>query len=153
MTTTTGTTRPGRTEEHIMTSQLNPYLGFRDDARQAMEFYQSVFGGELNLGTFGEMHASEDPAEADKIMHGQLETPNGYVIMGADTPNSMEYSTTSNISVSLSGDDAEDLRRFFAGLSEGGTVIEPLTKAPWGDEFGMLTDRFGVTWLVNVTGA
>ncbi|MFJ3385733.1 MULTISPECIES: VOC family protein [unclassified Curtobacterium] len=136
-----------------MTSRLNPYLGFRDDARQAMEFYQSVFGGELTLSTFGEMHASDDPAEADKIMHGQLETPNGYLIMGADTPNSMQYSGGSSISVSLSGDDAEDMRRFFAGLTEGGTVIEPLTKAPWGDEFGMVTDRFGVTWLVNVTGA
>lgn len=136
-----------------MTSRLNPYLGFRDDARQAMEFYQSVFGGELKLGTFGEMGASDDPAEADKIMHGQLETPSGYLIMGADTPNSMEYSESSNISVSISGDDADDQRRFFAGLSEGGTVIEPLTKAPWGDEFGMVTDRFGVTWLVNITGA
>lgn len=135
-----------------MTSRLNPYIAFSDTARQALEFYQGVFGGELALSTFGQAGGAEGP-DADKIMHGQLETPNGYVIMGADTPNSMEYSTTSNISVSLSGDDAEDLRRFFAGLSEGGTVIEPLTKAPWGDEFGMLTDRFGVTWLVNVTGA
>ncbi|WP_267424214.1 MULTISPECIES: VOC family protein [unclassified Curtobacterium] len=136
-----------------MTSHLSPYLGFRDDARQAMEFYQSVFGGELSLGTFGEMHASDDPAEVDKIMHGQLVTPNGFLLMGSDTPSGMERSSTSNISLSVSGDDAEDLRRFFAALSEGGTVIEPLTVAPWGDEFGMLTDRFGVTWLVNVTGA
>ena len=135
-----------------MTSHLTPYLGFRDDARQALEFYQSVFGGDLTLGTFGEMGASDDPAEADKVMHGQLETPNGYLIMGSDTPNSMGHSATSNISLSVSGDDADDLRRFFAGLSEGGTVIEPLTVAPWGDEFGMLTDRFGVTWMVNVTG-
>jgi PhnB protein len=136
-----------------MTSHLSPYLGFRDDARQAMEFYQSVFGGELSLGTFGEMHASDDPAEVDKIMHGQLVTPNGFLLMGSDTPSGMERSSTSNISLSVSGDDAEDLRRFFAALSEGGTVIEPLTVAPWGDEFGMLTDRFGVTWMVNVTGA
>jgi PhnB protein len=136
-----------------MTSHLSPYLGFRDDARQAMEFYQSVFGGELSLGTFGEMHASDDPAEVDKIMHGQLVTPNGFLLMGSDTPSGMERSSTSNISLSVSGDDAEDLRRFFAALSEGGMVIEPLTVAPWGDEFGMLTDRFGVTWMVNVTGA
>jgi PhnB protein len=136
-----------------MTSHLSPYLGFRDDARQAMEFYQSVFGGELSLGTFGEMHASDDPAEVDKIMHGQLVTPNGFLLMGSDTPSGMERSSTSNISLSVSGDDADDLRRFFAALSEGGMVIEPLTVAPWGDEFGMLTDRFGVTWMVNVTGA
>jgi PhnB protein len=135
-----------------MTSHLTPYLGFRDDARQAMEFYQSVFGGELTLGTFGEMHASDDPDEVDKVMHAQLVAPNGFLLMGADTPNGMERSSTSNISLSVSGDDADDLRRFFAALSEGGTVIEPLTVAPWGDEFGMLTDRFGVTWMVNVTG-
>jgi PhnB protein len=135
-----------------MTSHLSPYLGFRDDARQAMEFYQSVFGGELTIGTFGEMHASDDPAEVDKVMHAQLVTPHGFLLMGSDTPRSMERSSTSNISLSVSGDDAEDLRGFFAGLSAGGTVIEPLTRAPWGDEFGMLTDRFGVTWMVNVTG-
>jgi PhnB protein len=136
-----------------MSSRLNPYLGFRDDARQALEFYQSVFGGELTLGTFGEMHATEDASENDKIMHGQLETTAGYTIMGADTPNSMPYSETSNISVSLSGDDTDELHGYFDGLSAGGTVLEPLTKAPWGDEFGMVTDRFGVTWLVNISGA
>ncbi|MBF4584477.1 VOC family protein [Curtobacterium sp. VKM Ac-2865] len=135
-----------------MTSHLSPYLGFRDDARQAMEFYQSVFGGELTLGTFGEMHASDDPDEVDKVMHAQLVAPNGFLLMGSDTPKGMERSSTSNISLSVSGDDADDLRRFFAALSAGGTVIEPLTVAPWGDEFGMLTDRFGVTWMVNVTG-
>ncbi len=139
-----------------MTSKLNPYLSFRDDARQAMEFYQSVFGGELTISTFAEMHASEDPAEADKIMHSQLETPSGYTLMGADTPQGMEYSPTSNISVSLSGDsDSEsELSGFFEKLSaDGGTVTMPLEKAPWGDFFGMCVDRFGTQWLVNIAGA
>ncbi|WP_144759977.1 VOC family protein [Curtobacterium sp. 9128] len=135
-----------------MASRLNPYLGFRDTAREALEFYHAVFGGDLRLGTFGEMHGSEDPADADRIMHGQLETPSGYMIMASDTPNAMPYRPGTAISLSLSGDDAEDLRRFFAGLAEGGTVVEPLTKAPWGDEFGMLTDRFGVSWLVDISG-
>ena len=139
-----------------MTSKLNPYLSFRDDARQAMEFYQSVFGGELTMSTFAEMHASEDPAEGEKIMHSQLETPSGYTLMAADTPQGMEYSPTSNISVSLSGDsDSEsELSGFFEKLSAGGgTVTMPLEKAPWGDFFGMCVDRFGTQWLVNIAGA
>ena len=118
---------------------------------EAQDVILNVNDDEATRYLVAEMGASVDPAEADKVMHAQLETPNGYLIMGSDTPDSMGYSATSNISVSLSGDDADDLRRFFAGLSAGGTVIEPLTAAPWGDEFGMVTDRFGVTWLVNVT--
>ncbi|PZF09506.1 VOC family protein [Curtobacterium sp. MCPF17_011] len=138
-----------------MTSRLNPYLGFRDDARQALKFYRSVFGGDLRIGTFAEMGAVQDPADADKIMHGQLETTRGYVLMASDTPSSMSRSDTNNISMSLSGDgaDAADLRGYFAALSDAGTVLEPLTQAPWGDEFGMVTDRFGITWLVNITVA
>jgi PhnB protein len=142
-----------RTKEPDMTSRLNPYLGFRDDARQALEFYQSVFGGELRIGTFGEMGVDGDPADTDKVMHGQLETTHGYVLMASDTPASMGRSETSNISLSLSGDGdvAEDMRGYFRALSEGGTVIEPLTPAPWGDEFGMVTDRFGVSWMVDIS--
>ena len=74
-----------------MTVRLNPYLSFRDNAREAMGFYHSILGGELTLSTFGEFQASEDPAEQDKIMHSQLETGDGLVLMGADTPNRMEY--------------------------------------------------------------
>jgi PhnB protein len=134
-----------------MPTTLNPYLGFRDNAREALTFYQSVFGGELALSTFGEFQASEDPAEADKIMHGMLTTPNGLVLMGSDTPNSMEASTGSSISISLSGDDEAELRGYWDKLAgDGGTVTVPLEKAPWGDTFGMCTDRFGTAWLVNV---
>lgn len=134
-----------------MPTTLNPYLGFRDNAREALTFYQSVFGGELALSTFGEFQASEDPAEADKIMHGMLTTGSGLVLMGADTPNSMEASTGSSISISLSGDDETELRGYWDKLAgDGGTVTVPLEKAPWGDIFGMCTDRFGTAWLVNV---
>jgi PhnB protein len=137
-----------------MTSRLNPYLGFRDNAKEAMEFYHSVFGGDLTSSTFGEMNASDDPAEADKIMHSQLETESGYTLMAADTPNGMSFSETSNHSVSLSGDgsDQDELTRYFEKLSEGGMVAMPLDKAPWGDYFGMVVDRFGVQWLVNIAG-
>ncbi|MEP7016730.1 MAG: VOC family protein [Actinomycetota bacterium] len=136
-----------------MTTKLNPYLGFRDNAKAAMEFYQSVFGGELTLSTFGEFHASEDPAEQDKIMHGMLVTDSGLTLMGADTPNSMKYTPGDNYSVSLSGEDEAELRRYWEQLSLGGTVAMPLEKAPWGDIFGMCADKFGVNWLVNVASA
>ncbi len=135
-----------------MSVLLNPYLSFRDNARQAMEFYQSVFGGELTMNTFAELHASEDPAEQDKIMHSMLQGDNGLVLMGADTPNSMEYTPAAGMAVSLSGDDEASLRGYWEKLSGGGMVIMPLEQAPWGDTFGMCTDRFGITWMVNILG-
>lgn len=130
---------------------LNPYLSFRNNAREAMAFYQSVFGGELTLSTFGEYHASEDPAEQDKIMHAMLTTENGMVLMGADTPGSMDYTPGNNISISLSGSDEAELGGYFEKLADGGTVLMALEKAPWGDTFGMCKDRFGLDWLVNIS--
>lgn len=138
-----------------MPFRCNPYLSFRDDAREAMEFYRSVFGGELGLTTFAEQHASDDPAEQDKVMHAMLEAEGGLVLMASDTPNSMEWSPPAGISISLSGDAGDDarLRGYWEGLSEGGTVALPLETAPWGDTFGMVVDRFGVSWMVNIAGA
>ncbi len=134
-----------------MTTRLNPYLSFRDNARQAMEFYHSVFGGKLSINTFKEFHASDDPAEDDKIMHAMLEAENGIVFMAADTPNQMEYHPGASISMSLSGDNMKELKAYYEKLSAGGTVIMPLEQAPWGDMFGMLKDKFGVDWMVNIT--
>lgn len=136
-----------------MPTRLNPYIGFRNEARQAMEFYRDVFGGELSISTFGEMHASEDPADQDKVMHSALVAPNGLVLMGSDAPSDMTVSTGDRISIALTGEDPEELHGYWDRLSDGATIVEPLTAAPWGDEFGMLTDRFGVTWLVNVAGS
>jgi len=133
-----------------MPTRLNPYLGFRDDARQAMEFYRGVFGGELVLSTFGEMNASQDPSEQHKIMHGQLETPQGFTLMASDTPNGMEHTPGGSVSISLSGENEEELRGYWDGLADGGTVTLPLEKAPWGDSFGMVVDPFGVSWMVNI---
>ncbi|BCW75562.1 VOC family protein [Arthrobacter sp. NicSoilB11] len=137
-----------------MPTILNPYISFRDNAREALNFYQQVFGGELTLSTFGDFQASEDPAEAEKIMHGMLTTTQGLVLMGADTPNSMEYHPGSAISISLSGDDEVELRGYYEQLSgDGGAVTVPMEKSPWGDIFGMCTDRYGVAWLVNVNAS
>jgi PhnB protein len=133
-----------------MTVWLNPYLSFRENAREAMTFYQSVFGGELTVSTFADFDPSADPTEQHKIMHAQLETPDGLVLMGADTPEGMEYRPQAGISVSISGDDELRLRGYWERLSEGGSVTMPFEKAPWGDTFGMCVDRFGTSWQVNV---
>jgi PhnB protein len=135
-----------------MASRLNPYIGFDSNARQAMEFYKEVFGGELVMNTFGEYGAEGTP-EADKIMHAQLETGSGFTLMASDAPPGMQRNPGDNITISLSGDDADELRGYWDRLSDGGTVTMPLEKQMWGDEFGMCTDRFGVPWMVNITQA
>lgn len=133
-----------------MASKLNPYVSFKDNAREALEYYKGVFGGELTLSTFGELGDPNAP-EANLIMHGQLESDNGFTLMGADTPPGMEYNPGSAMSVSLSGDDADDLRGYWEKLSDGGMVTVPFEKQMWGDEFGMCIDRFGTPWMVNIT--
>jgi PhnB protein len=132
-----------------VSSRLNPYISFADNARQAMEFYRGVFGGELTMNTFGEMGGAA-PGDENKIMHSQLETPAGYTLMASDAPAGMPHSEGSSISVSLSG-DTDDLRGYFTKLSEGGSVTVPLEKQMWGDEFGMCVDRFGIGWMVNIS--
>ncbi|RYX79028.1 VOC family protein [bacterium] len=135
-----------------MSTSLNPYISFQDNARQAMEFYKSVFGGELTLSTYGEGGMQEShPGEDDKIMHAQLVTTTGMVFMAADTPNSMTSNGGTQISISLSGDDKDALTSYYNGLVEGGAVNEPLAEAPWGDWFGMITDKFGINWMVNIS--
>jgi PhnB protein len=134
-----------------MASRLNPYLNFNGSARQALEFYTSVFGGNLNVSTFAEFGTPADAPDADKIMHGQLETEAGYTIMAADTPPGMEYQGMHGFGVSLSGDDGDMLRDYWEKLSSSGTVTMPLQKQAWGDEFGMCVDKFGVSWMVNIS--
>ena len=133
---------------------LNPYISFRGTAREAMEYYAALFGGELTLSTFRDfgMPGVADE-ELDLIMHGNLAAPGGMTLMGADAPASMQVPAESYITISLSGDDDAELRRVWAGLADGGNVTMPLEVAPWGDAFGELTDRFGVKWMMNITGA
>lgn len=138
-----------------MASRLNPYLNFRDSTRAAMEFYRDVLGGELTISTFGEfMGDGQDQGHAapsDGVMHAQLETPAGYTIMASDVPPGMEFSPLAQ-RISISGDDADELRGYWDGLSDGAMVEMPLAKQMWGDEFGMLKDKFGVEWMVNIAG-
>ena len=136
-----------------MASRLNPYIQFDGSAREALEFYKDVFGGELTTNTFKEFGASHGPDDDDKLMHGQLESPSGFTLMAADTPQGMSYNPGENIAVSLSGDDGDDLRGYYEKLSDGGKVTVPLEKQMWGDEFGMVTDRFGINWMVNIAAS
>ena|SRR5258708_7501213 len=134
-----------------MSAVLNPYLTFQNNAREAMEFYQSVLGGELKITTFGEggaQGAAED--EKDLIMHAVIE--NGpLTFMASDGGKVHPVQVGDNMSMSLSGDDEEALTKYFNGLSEGGKVNMPLSKAPWGDTFGMFQDKFDINWLVNIS--
>ena len=133
-----------------MTSRLNPYITFDGNAREAMEFYQAALGGELAMNTFAEYG---DPGpEGDKIMHAILETPDGFTLMSSDTPPGSEPSGGSSISVSLSGDDADKLRDYWSKLTDDATILMPLEKQVWGDEFGQFTDKFGIQWMLNIAG-
>lgn len=137
-----------------MQSKLNPYISFEGNAREAMEFYKSVFGGQLDISTFGEAGMTDHDVEPDQLMHAALTADNGITIMGADTPLSMRQpSGGSNISISLSGDNEEELTGYYNKLIEGGQVRQPLEKASWGDTFGMCADKFGIFWMVNIAGA
>lgn len=133
-----------------MATKLNPYINFKDTTRQAMEFYHSVFGGDLRMNTFKEFNASQGPSDENLIMHAQLDTDDGLTLMASDTPQWMEYRPGTNMSISLSGEDKAKLTDYFEKLSAGGTVTQPMTQATWGDTFGMLVDKYGMTWLVNI---
>jgi PhnB protein len=136
-----------------MQSKLNPYLGFDGNAREAMEFYKTVFGGELKLSTFGESGGAPEGVSPDKIMHSVLNADNGITIMAADSATGMrEFIVGTNMSLSLSGDNEEELTNYYNKLADGGKVESPLKKESWGDTFGMCIDKFGIFWMVNITG-
>lgn len=132
---------------------LNPYLNFRGTAREAITFYQSVLGGELALSTYGEYQMSQDPSQADLVMHSQLTVDGRLVLMASDTPDGMDLTVGSNVSLSLSGDDEAEMRGYWDALTADGTVTVPFEQAPWGDVFGMAVDRYGVHWLFNLAGS
>ena len=130
--------------------RLNAYVTFNGNAREAMEFYQTVLGGDLKINTFGEYGAPEG-TDPNGVMHAFLETSAGFILMASDNAPGSPDVSGDNISLSISGynDDADTMRGYFQALSEGGEVTMPLEKQMWGDEFGMLKDRFGVHWMVD----
>lgn len=132
-----------------MTMRLTPYLNFLNDTAEAMTFYRSVFGGELSMTRFAEFGMTDEP---DKIMHSQLVTEAGFTLMAADTPAYMQFRPGTNVNVAVFG-EAEDeatLRSYWTALSEGAEIQNELAPAPWGDQYGALTDRFGTLWMINI---
>jgi PhnB protein len=127
-----------------MASKLNPYLQFKDNAREAMTYYQDVFGGDLVVNTFGDFGG-----DGNGVMHSQLEAPNGFTLMASDTPEGMPVETPQGFSVSLSGNTEARTQEVWDQLAEGGTVTMPLDTPPWGGTFGMLVDRFGIPWMLH----
>lgn len=133
-----------------MPNKLNPYINFTSGTKEALQFYKGVFGGTLTMMTYKEGGMTQDPAQADKIMHGMLIAENGMTLMAADVPDGMPFNTGSSISLSLSGEGEAELNGYWEKLSEGANITMPMGRAPWGDLFGMLTDKYGISWLVNV---
>lgn len=134
-------------------SALNPYLNFSGNAREAMEFYHSVFGGSLDVSTFDQFPGMVGPDEGHLVMHSQLTTADGLTLMGSDVPSGMPYAPPAGFAVSISGDDEAALQGYWDSLSAGGTVTMPFDTPPWGGRFGMLTDRFGIDWMVALNAA
>jgi len=136
-----------------MSIALNPYLIFNGHAAEAMKFYQSILGGELSMQTFGEAKASKEPADKDRTIHADLRS-GAMILMASDSPASDKDHQAvfgNNVQLSISGTDAKKLTEFFRKLSAGGSVDMPLEKQFWGDTFGMLKDKFGVHWMVNIS--
>lgn len=136
-----------------MPTVLNPYLNFRGQAREAMEYYRGALGGELEIATFGDYRAAQDPSENDLVMHAKLTTASGLVLMGADRPARMPFTKGDDIAISLGGEERAELQGYWDGLAERSTVLQPLTASAWGDGFGMLVDPYGITWLVNIAAS
>ncbi|SDO30129.1 VOC family protein [Geodermatophilus sp. DSM 45219] len=132
-----------------MATRLNPYLHFSGNAREAMEFYRSVLGGELDVMTFGDAGGGGGEYPDDGVMHAFLRTPDGLELMASDG-HDPDAAGPDRLSLSVSGDDEATLRRWFEALAEGGQVDVPLAGQVWGDVFGQVTDRFGMRWLVNI---
>jgi PhnB protein len=131
-----------------MAQQLNPYITFDGTCAEAMEFYASALGGQVESTTF-----RESGMDADGVMHASLQTPAGFHIFASDTVPGMDLNKGNNVQVSISGDEAEQMRGYWDALAEGGTVVMPLERQMWGDDYGMLSDRYGVLWHVNIAGS
>jgi PhnB protein len=135
-----------------MNTTLLPYLNFDGKTAEAMKFYQSIFGGELNMQTYGEAGMEEDPELGNRVIHADLRNDK-FSIMASDThpEHSQPMSLGNNVHLSIIGSDKDRLTQYFHKLSEGGSIYMPLEKQFWGDIFGSLTDKFGINWMVNIS--
>jgi PhnB protein len=137
-----------------MAVQTVTHLNFRGEARAALAFYQSVFGGEAMVLTYREAHAVQDPAEADQVMWGQVAADSGFRIMAYDVPKRMAWDPGEiPFFVAVRGDAAAEIEGYWSRLAEGAVIMQPLGPASWSQLYGMLKDRFGVTWVLDVAAA
>ena len=149
-----------------MTIQTTTHLNFLGDARAALEFYRSVFGGHAVITTYADVGMPAEAPGADKVVFGLVAADNGFRIMGYDVPGRDDGSivgggstrrenhttvTDQALFVSLGSDSLEELQGYWDDLVVDATVVEPLAASAWSAGFGMLTDRFGVTWSISVT--
>lgn len=148
-----------------MTITTTTHLNFPGTARAALDFYQSVFGGKVDATTYGQLGMPETAPDAQKVVFGRLTSPEGFDVMAYDVPGSTPAEAVSisgtrreqgmtitdqPFFLSVRGENLAEVARYWEGLSEGAVVIEPLAASEWSPGFGMLTDRFGVTWVLDV---
>ncbi len=134
-----------------MTIDTVTHLNFRGDARAALAFYQTVFGGDQMLISYADAHAVQNPAEADQVMWGQVAAKNGFRIMAYDVPSAMPWNPGEiPFFVSVRGADAAEITLYWEKLCEGSAIVRPLEPAPWAPLYGMVRDRFGITWVLDV---
>ncbi len=137
-----------------MTIKTTTHLNFRGQARAALDFYQSVFGGAVVVVTYKDANAVQDPGEADHVMWGQVTSDAGFAVMAYDVPSRLSYAPGEiPVFVSVRGDNAEEIAGYWHKLSAGATVIQDLAPAGWSPLYGMLKDKFGVTWVLDVAVA
>jgi len=134
-----------------MTVTTTPHLNFRGDARAALEFWHSVFGGQLAVVTYADAHAVTDESEAQQVIYGQLVSAEGLRVMAFDVPSARPFDAgVSPVFVSVRGTDGDELTRYWEALVEGGTVVTALGPSMWSPAYGMVVDRFGVTWVLDL---
>lgn len=134
-----------------MTINTTTHLNFRGDARAALAFYQSVFGGDQMLISYADAHNVQEPSEADQIMWGQVAADNGFRIMAYEVPSATSWNAGEiPVFVSVRGEDADEITSYWEKLCEGSTIIQPLSPVGWAPLYGMVKDRFGVTWVLDV---
>ena len=130
------------------------HLNFRGQARAALDLYASVFGGEVTAVTYGQAQAAQDPAEADQVMWGQVQGASGIHVMAYDVPARLPHDPGVNaVFVSVRGTDPDEVAGYWTGLADGANIVQDLGPAGWSPLYGMLTDRFGVTWVLDVVPA
>ncbi|WP_162933903.1 MULTISPECIES: VOC family protein [Actinomyces] len=133
-----------------MKPDLSPYLAFEGKAREALNFYAEALGGDPSIYTYGSYDASDDPRDRERVLYGVLRTPDGFVVRVTDVPVASSLTPGDNYYICISGDDEELIRRCWSNLSEEATITIPLETASWGDAYGQLIDKFGVTWQINI---